>query len=132
MIKKVFESVFGSRQEREVKRLQPVLAQIRAQEELLKGLDEDALRGQTAKLKGLLFARTETLRIEVDRLRAEKHACADPVEREQIDSALRKAERAWKDETAQALDDLLPEAFATVREACRRLVGTTAQVTGQA
>ena len=28
------------------------------------------------------------------------------------------------------LDELLPEAFATVREACRRLVGTTVKVTG--
>src|SRR5207237_6155935 len=30
----------------------------------------------------------------------------------------------------RALDDMLPEAFATVREACRRLVGSTVVVTG--
>ncbi len=131
MIKKVFESVFGSRQAREVKRLQPTLAQIHAQEALLKGLDEETFRGQTAKLRGMLAERTDALRAEVDQLRGEKHSCADPVEREEIDQRLRKAEVAWKDEVGHALDDMLPEAFATVREACRRLVGTMAQVTGQ-
>ena len=39
-------------------------------------------------------------------------------------------ERRFKKEVASGLDDLLPEAFATVREACRRLLGTTLQVTG--
>src|SRR3954465_13901578 len=35
-----------------------------------------------------------------------------------------------KKEMAAGLDDLLPEAFATVREACRRLLGSPVQVTG--
>ena len=30
----------------------------------------------------------------------------------------------------ESLDDLLPEAFATVKQACKRLVGTTANVKG--
>ena len=31
----------------------------------------------------------------------------------------------------ESIDAILPEAFATVREACRRLMGTTVMVTGQ-
>ena len=131
MIKRVVESVFGSRQDREVKRLQPVLAAIREHEAKLAGFDEAALRGQTARFRGVIAERTEALRAEVDRLRAAKHGCADPVEREAIDLELQAAEHAWKQELVNTLDDLLPEAFATVREACRRLVGTTVDVTGQ-
>jgi preprotein translocase subunit SecA len=131
MIKKVVESVFGSRQDREVKRLQPVLVAIREHESRLAALDNDAIRAQTAKFRGILGERTDALRAEVDRLRAEKHGCADPVEREVIDQDLQKAEHAWKQALVDTLDDLLPEAFATVREACRRLVGTVVDVTGQ-
>ena len=38
--------------------------------------------------------------------------------------------RDYKKALAAVLDELLPEAFATVREACRRLLGTTVMVTG--
>ncbi len=131
MIKRVVEAVIGSRQAREVKRLQPALAAIREQEARLAQLDEATLRGQTAKFRGIIAERTDALRAEVDRLRAAKHGCADPAEREAIDLELHKAENAWKQEVVNTLDDLLPEAFATVREACRRLVGTTVDVTGQ-
>ena len=131
MIKQVVEAVFGSRQDREVKRLQPVLGTIREHEATLASLDEAALRGQTAKFRGIIAQRTDVLRAEVERLRAAKHGCADPVEREAIDQVLQTAEHAWKQEIVTTLDDLLPEAFATVREACRRLVGTTVAVTGQ-
>ena len=47
----------------------------------------------------------------------------------------RAGSRIWRGATrrsfAAGLDELLPEAFATVREACRRLLGTTVQVTGR-
>ncbi|HEY4100300.1 MAG TPA: preprotein translocase subunit SecA [Gemmatimonadales bacterium] len=131
MIKQVFESVFGSRQEREVKRLQPVLASIHGHEARLAQLDEAELKGQTDRFRAILAEKTDTLRAEVDRLRAAKHGCADPVEREAIDQELQKAEHAWKQAVVNTLDELLPEAYATVREACRRLVGTTVDVIGQ-
>jgi preprotein translocase subunit SecA len=131
MIKTVVEAVFGSRQDREVKRLQPMLAAIREHETRLASLDEAALRAQTAKFRGILAEQTDALRTEVDRLRAAKHGCADPLEREAIDQELQQAEHAWKQAIVNILDELLPEAFATVREACRRLLGTTVEVTGQ-
>ena len=57
MIKKVVEAVFGSRQDREVKRLQPVLAAIHAHEARLATLDEETLRGQTAKFRAAIAER---------------------------------------------------------------------------
>jgi preprotein translocase subunit SecA len=131
MIKRVVESIFGSRQAREVKKLQPLLQAIHAHEAELAGLDEEALKGQTAKFRGILADRTDALKAEVDRIRAAKHDCADPVERDALEGQLVQAEQAWKQGITDVLDDLLPEAFATVREACRRLVGTTVEVTGQ-
>ncbi|HEX3927524.1 MAG TPA: preprotein translocase subunit SecA [Gemmatimonadales bacterium] len=131
MIKKVVEAVIGSRQERDVKRIRPVLAQVHQHEKALAGMDEAALRGQTARFRAMLAERTDALHAEAQRLRQAKHDCADPTEREALEQELQQAEHKWKQEIVNTLDDLLPEAFATVREACRRLVGTTVQVTGQ-
>src|SRR5690606_31930416 len=57
-------------------------------------------------------------------------------ERERLDNELQGvdgrggAEAELRTAISEGLDDLLPEAFATVREACRRLLGTKVLVTG--
>jgi preprotein translocase subunit SecA len=131
MIKKVFQAIVGSRHVRDVKKLQPLLQEIREHEARLADLDDAEIQQQTAKFRGILLERSGTLRDEVERLRVAKHECTDPVEREGLEDELHAAEERWKAAMAAILDDLLPEAFATVREACRRLLDTTFEVTGQ-
>jgi len=130
MIKTLMTAVFGTRFERERKHIQPVLDAIHREEERLKDLSEDELKAQTAKFRALLEERTGALRKELEDVRAAKHACADPAERDGLERRFHELETQWKKELAAGLDDLLPEAYATVREACRRLLGTTVQVTG--
>jgi preprotein translocase subunit SecA len=130
MIKSLMTAVFGTRFERERKRIQPVLDAIHQEEERLKDLSEDELKAQTAKFRTILEERTGALRKELEEVRAAKHACADPAERDELERRFHELETQWKKELAAGLDDLLPEAYATVREACRRLMGTTMQVTG--
>ncbi len=131
MIKKVFDAIAGSRHARAARKLEPVLAQIREHEARLATLDDAAIQAQTVKFREILTERSGDLRAEVDRLTAARRDSADPIERDQLEDALHKASEAWRREIARTLDDLLPEAFATVREACRRLMGTPVMVTGQ-
>jgi preprotein translocase subunit SecA len=131
MIKKVFETILGSRHQRDVKKLQPLLQQIIAQESALTDLDDAALQAQTTKFRGLLEERVGGLAKAVKELSTAKHQCTDPVEREGLEGQLHKAEEKWRLEVSATLDDLLPEAFATVREACRRLMDSEFAVTGQ-
>jgi preprotein translocase subunit SecA len=130
MIKTLMTSVFGTRFERERKRLQPILDQILHAEEGLKDLSEAELQAQTERFRERLMARTAPIKQELEEVRAAKHGCADPVEREQLEQRFHQLETRWKKELAAGLDELLPEAYATVREACRRLLGTTVMVTG--
>ncbi|HUG28063.1 MAG TPA: preprotein translocase subunit SecA [Gemmatimonadales bacterium] len=130
MIKKLMSLIIGSRHAREVKKFQPLLAEIRTHEERLGGLNEEDLKGQTARLRARLEEQTGALKAELEEVRAAKHACADPVEREGLEQRFHQVERDYKAALAAGLDALLPEAFATVREACRRLMGTAAVVTG--
>ncbi len=100
MFNSMLAKVFGTANERAVKRMLPTLARIASHEDALQQLSDDDLRGKTAEFKQRLAAALEPLS-EADR--------KDP-------DTLAAAEK-------DALDDLLPEAFAVVREAGRRVVG---------
>ncbi|HKN57918.1 MAG TPA: preprotein translocase subunit SecA, partial [Gemmatimonadaceae bacterium] len=70
-------------------------------------------------------------------LKERKRTASDPADREGIDTELGGpdgrggAEGDLRDEISEVLDELLPEAFATVREAARRLLGSNLMVTGR-
>ncbi|HVZ77623.1 MAG TPA: hypothetical protein VG818_06555, partial [Gemmatimonadaceae bacterium] len=136
MIKRVINAVLGSRHERERKRLQPIVDAIHEHGERLAQVPEAELRAQTEKFRGIIRERTSALEERVASLRERKRTAADAAERERIDMELSGADGTGGAEgdlrrtIAETLDELLPEAFATVREAARRLVGTTAMVTG--
>ncbi|MBX3147126.1 MAG: preprotein translocase subunit SecA [Gemmatimonadales bacterium] len=130
MLKTVFAKVFGTRNQRDAKKLAPLVSQVHAHEARLATFSEEEVRGQTARFREVLAAKTGELREQVEAVRAEKHACADPVERERLESEFYRIEADYKKAVAAVLDEILPEAFATVREAARRLVGTKVMVTG--
>ncbi len=77
MILNALTKVFGSKNERELKRIRPLVERINSLESQLQDLRDDELKAQTAKFKARI-------------------------------------------DQGESLDDLLPEAFATVREAARR------------
>ncbi len=130
MIKNLITTVFGTRFDRERKRIQPTVDAIHAEEERLAALSEDELKAQTAVFRARLAERTGTLKAELEEVREAKHGCADPDEREGLERRFQEIETAYKKALAEGLAELLPEAFATVREACRRLLGTTVPVMG--
>ncbi|MEI7729033.1 MAG: preprotein translocase subunit SecA [Verrucomicrobiota bacterium] len=94
MIGYIVKKVFGSKNDREVKKLRPMVAQVNQVEQTLHSLSDDALRQKTAAWK----------------------------------ERLSKIED--KAELARELDLILPEAFAVVKNACRRLVGREITVRG--
>jgi preprotein translocase subunit SecA len=58
MLKGLIGRVFGTRHERERKRVQPVLNDIHEIEARLASLTDDEIRAQTAKFRGVLAERT--------------------------------------------------------------------------
>ena len=91
---KVLTSIFGTANERAVKRMMPIVAAINALEPEVKKLSDEQLRARTADFRARIAARVANL-----------------TDSEEI----KKAER-------EALDEILPEAFAVVREAGWRAV----------
>ena len=137
MFKRFLTGLFGTRHERERKRVQPIVDETNGIGERLRGLSDDELRQQTGRFRARLAERTGDLVQRIAALKARKHETRDATEREGLDGELSGAdgrsglEGELRAVTAEILDAILPEAFATVREAARRLVGTSVQVTGQ-
>jgi preprotein translocase subunit SecA len=90
--------VFGTSNDRAIKRILPVLKQVNDLEPAIKALSDDELRGKTAEFRQRV---------------ADAIKGIDP---KQDPEGFEAAERA-------ALDEIMPEAFAVVREAGWRIVG---------
>src|SRR5881409_3339055 len=128
----LFTKLFGTRFKRELKRIRPIVEAIHRHEEAYKNFSEAELQAQTAKFRQQIAERTGAMAAEVERLKRAKHDCPDPNERAQLADQLGRAERDYARDLRAALDALLPEAYATVREASRRLLGSSVAVTGHA
>ncbi|HYP29247.1 MAG TPA: preprotein translocase subunit SecA [Blastocatellia bacterium] len=100
---KVATKVFGSANERLIKRLWPLVHEINALEPEVEKLSDEELRARTEKFRELVNRRVEAADISGDTLEERQ-----------------KALRAVIDEV---LDEILVEAFAVVREASRRSTG---------
>src|SRR5258708_30803315 len=132
MAKGWFTKIFGTQFQRELNRVRPIVDAIHRHEELLKALSDGELQGQTSKLRGVIAERTSVLAADVERIKREKHDCPDAEQRAELSQKLAVAEAAYVKALQVALNDVLPEAFATVREVCRRLLGSEVVVTGHA
>jgi preprotein translocase subunit SecA len=121
MVKTLINKVFGSRHERERRRVQPIVNEINAHAERLQSLSEAELRGETPRFRELLRERTADLEQRIAELKERKRTAKDPAERESVDAELGGAdgrgglEGQLRDVIRVALDEILPEAFATVR-----------------
>jgi preprotein translocase subunit SecA len=137
MLKTILGKIVGSRHDRELKRITPIIDAVEAEYARLGDVSETELRGQTDKFREILRDRTSELETQLAELKRRKHVTADAEERDEIDNELQGAdgrgglEARLREIIRDTLDELLPEAFATVREACRRLMGTPVPVTGQ-
>jgi preprotein translocase subunit SecA len=132
MFKDILSKLFGTRHEREARRVQPIVDEINEIAADLQSLSDDELKAQTGKLRGLIQEQCGEMEATLAHLRETKRQTEDAGERDQLQQEIIRTEDALKARLQETLDDLLPEAFATVKEACRRLMGTPIVVTGQA
>jgi preprotein translocase subunit SecA len=130
MLKGLVQKVVGTRFQREMKRMQPIVDEIKRHEELLADVSEDELKARTEQFRARIRERTQKLEDEIESLREERRHTEDSSKRADLSERIHQAEEEFREATDEVLDELLPEAFATVREACRRMLGREIDVTG--
>src|ERR1700760_2757112 len=124
----IFSSLFGgNKSEKDIKRIQPLVGQINQHFAAYQSLSNDALRGKTAEFKTRI---KEALKETDDKI-AELNARAEALPFNDVngkDVIYQEVDQLRKDrdkEIEEVLEEILPEAFAVVKETARRFKDST-------
>lgn len=122
-ITKGIAKVFGTKTERDLKVLTPFVALINAEYDKLSNITDDDLRGKTSELKGIISDRLKNIDDQIATLHAqvEEDKTLDVHQKEAIFSEMDALEKSRDEELEKVLIDILPQAFAVVKETSRRL-----------
>ena len=142
--------LFGNKHERDIKRILPIVEEINRIYPTLRDFSDDELRARSEGLRqkikeatgevvaeiaqlNLLLRREEVTASDNGRDIAGEEATEtfDNMSMEQIRNRLAEAEEEERRAIKETMDEILPEAFALVKEACRRLCGKRWKVVGQ-
>ena len=128
---KIIEKIFGSKHEKDIKKTQPLVEHINEVCNSLQTLSDDELREKSKALKTGLQEQLNEIRQQQEELRSKlENPDISLKEIEKINLELDELESRYGKETATALEEVLPEAYAIVKETCRRLRGHTYEVMG--
>ena len=115
MIQKFVKNIFGTRSDREVKQLYPIVENINQLSDSLKNKSDEELRERSLELRQDLIS---------NRKKAEKNASNTFTDKDEKTKFILKAEH-------EKLEEILPEAFAMVKETCKRMCGSSWSVAGR-
>ena len=121
--KTLLRRIVGSKNDRELKRMRPLIEEINALEPELEALSLDGLRAKTDEFRAHIQTATQAVRSQLEDAQARMDTQEEAEEREYIKEEYDKTEKELRQAEAETLDDLLPQAFATVRETSRRVTG---------
>ncbi len=123
MLNSLFKKTFGSQSDREFKKAKETLAEINRYASEFMSLSEAELHGKTAELRGEFEVRVEELQARLEKTDAPLRGDLEPEKRERLSDRLEEIDNQIRAIEAAFLDEVMPQAFGLVKEACRRLVG---------
>ena len=128
----------GNSNERDLKKLWPVVDEINEIADTLQHVTDDELRAKTDAFRARIQAATEPIEAEQEATRARLRASLDSAaggdgqasgealsvrDRQDLYARLDDLENDWLDAAEGVLEDIVTEAFAVIKETCRRFVG---------
>src|SRR5690606_4186099 len=121
-IAKGLGKIFGTKSDRDIKTLMPVVEQIKSEYSKLSQLSDDELRAQTIEIKSIVDADLKTFDDQTAELREKINALA-PERVHDKDALFTQIDKVQKnrDEAMEvSREKVLPRAFAVVKETARR------------
>ena len=116
---KLLKSLFGDKSTRDMKLIQPLVEKVKAVSPEIEKLDNDALRQRTKTIQQQVQDAAKEQKARIDELKATIEST--PIdERADIFAQIDKIEKEVLDIYEKALDEVMPEVFAIVKETARR------------
>ncbi|MDX1547626.1 MAG: preprotein translocase subunit SecA, partial [Rhodothermales bacterium] len=133
------KNLFGDKNERMLKSYWPIVEEINRYADEFQALSDEALQAKTAEFKAHIHRAVEEIEAQQAEIHARLRGTAPAAggdgqpagetpeltlrERQALFDELDQLEQDWLDAAEDALEEILPQAFAVVKDACRRMVG---------
>ena len=111
----VLTKILGTKSDREIKSLLPIVKEIKDIAETLRDKSDEYLVERTNEIRSEIFSAQQKFEEDLSKKRIDKR---------EAKKQILKAEQ-------DKVDSFMPEAFALVKETCRRLIGESWRVVGQ-
>src|SRR5690606_10449722 len=117
----LISKIFGSKSERDIKQIQPIVERIKAEYEKLQDISHDELRQKTVQFKARIKEALAEIDKEVGELKAKAESPDLPIqEKTAIYDEIDKLGKERDKELEKVLMEILPEAFAVMKDTARR------------
>jgi preprotein translocase subunit SecA len=113
----------GGKHQRDLKEVTPIIDEIDEAYEKLQSLSDDELRAKSQGFRQRIADETREIEDEIARIQLELKEDKEGLDRDAMHDRLKELRDELKETIEEVLDDILPEAFAVVKDTCRRLVG---------
>ena len=125
LLDSVLKVFVGDKSKQDVKSISPIVDEIKTFEKALEALSHDELRAKTAEFKSKIADARASFNAQIDELNTKAENTEDIDEREDIYLEIDNIKDEIYTVTEDVLNDILPEAFAVVKETAKRFVNNT-------
>ena len=116
----IFRKVFGSKADRDLKQLQPILNKVLEAYERIDRLSDDELRAKSAELRQIIRDRIAADESRISEIKAELEKDIPVDEKESLANESDKLSKKIDEDIEAVLNEILPEAFAVMKSTARR------------
>ncbi len=120
----LIRKIFGTKSDRDMKEIKPVLDKILAVYPQIDALDNDALRARTAALREKMAQVEEPFEKRIAEIKEELEKDIPVSQKEELATESDKLVKEEDEAIEKALDEILPEAFAIMKSTARRFAGS--------
>ena len=130
MFNSLIKKIFGDKNSKAMESLWPIVEKINNEYQKLSDLSDEELKNMTTQFKEKLSNETAEIREKIEALKDELKSNEADIQRHDIYDELDELEEQLDEKYEEILDEILPQAFAVVKDTCRRLVGKSWEVAG--
>ena len=130
MLDGLLKKVFGDKNVKATKDIWPVVKEINGIYEGLKNLSDNELINKTEEFKKKIQDETSELREQIEQINVDLQNVQSTEEKHSLYDKVDELEKELDEKYEEILDEILPEAFAVVKDTCRRLVGKSWDAAG--
>ncbi|WP_298543965.1 preprotein translocase subunit SecA [uncultured Aquimarina sp.] len=116
----VLKVFVGDKSKKDIKEIQPKVELIKKQEQAIAALSDNELRAKTLEFKNIINEARADINAKIDTLTEEADATEDIDRKEDIYAEIDKLKKDAYEATEKALNEILPQAFAVIKETAKR------------